>query len=240
MAIELHLPDLPDVPISLGPAPAPAAQARVPLPWHLRARMALSAYLPLLLMLLLALGTWWLVRNTPAADEERAAAPLRSEPDYTMQGFEVERFDASGKLKIRIQGTQLRHYPDVERIEVDKAHIRAVAADGRITLAQADRAVSNGDGSEVQLFGNARVDGSGPRGEPIEFRGDFLHAFLNTERLRSHLPVWVRRGDSEFRAQGLEYDNLTGVLQLEGRMRALLRPAAATGAAGSAASAAPR
>jgi lipopolysaccharide export system protein LptC len=234
MAIELHLPDLPDVPISLGPASA--APARAPLPWHLRARMAVSAYLPLLLMLLLALGTWWLVRNTPGADEARASAPLRSDPDYVMQGFEVERFDAAGKLKIRIEGAQLRHYPDTDRIEVDQARIRAVSADGRVTLARADRAISNGDGSEVQLFGNAEVDGNGPRGEPIEFRGDFLHAFLKTERLRSHLPVWVRRGDSEFRAQGLEYDNLSGLLQLKGRMRALLKPVLPAGA-GAAASA---
>ena len=51
--------------------------------------------------------------------------------------------------------------------------------------------MANGDGSEVQLLGGARVDSAGPRGEPIEFRGEFLHAFLNTERVRSHLPVMV-------------------------------------------------
>ncbi|MEO7854355.1 MAG: LPS export ABC transporter periplasmic protein LptC [Rubrivivax sp.] len=238
MAIELHLPDLPDVPISLGPAPA--AKARAPLPWHVRARLALSAYAPLVLMLLLALGTWWLVRNTPALQEAGTPAPARSEPDYTMQGFEVERFDATGRLKIRIQGTRLRHYPDTDRIEVDEARIRAMADDGRATVAQADRAVSNGDGSEVQLFGNARVDGSGPRGEPIEFRGDFLHAFLHTEKLRSHLPVWVRRDNSEFRADGLEYDNLSGLLQLKGQMRALLMPASAASSPSAASSAAAR
>ncbi len=238
MAIELHLPDLPDVPISFGPAPA--APVRAPLPWHVRARMALSAYLPLLLMLLLALGTWWLVRNTPGPEEARETAPLRSDPDYVMHGFEVERFDADGKLKVRIQGAQLRHYPDTDRIEVNDARIRAVGADGRVTLARADRALSNGDGSEVQLFGNAQVDGTGPRGEAIEFRGDFLHAFLKTERLRSHLPVWVRRGDSEFRAQGLAYDNLSGLLQLDGHMSALLKPLAPSGPPSLAASAVPR
>jgi lipopolysaccharide export system protein LptC len=99
-----------------------------------------------------------------------------------------------------------------------------VATDGRVTLAQARRAVANGDGSELQLIGDARVDSTGPRGEPIQFRGEFLHAFLATERLRSHLPVRVTREGSEFRAAGMEYDHLSGQLQLQGKMSALLLP----------------
>ena len=102
--------------------------------------------------------------------------------------------------------------------------MRAVAEDGRVTLAQARRAVANGDGSEVQLIGDARVDSSGPRGEPIQFRGEFLHAFLNTERLHSHLPVVVTSEGNDFRATGMDYDHLTGQLQLQGKMRALLQP----------------
>jgi lipopolysaccharide export system protein LptC len=226
MSIELHLPDLPDVPISLGPVPQAPQARRAPLPWHQRAREMLATYLPLLLMGVLALGTWWLVKNTPSAEPARDAAAPRAEPDYTMQNFLVERFDKDGRLKARIQGEQLRHYADTDRIEIDQARVRAVATDGRATLAQARRAITNGDGSELQLLGDARIDSTGPRGEPIGFRGEFLHAFLNTERVRSHLPVLVVRDGSEFRAAGMEYDHLAGLLQLQGRMRALLRPAA--------------
>jgi lipopolysaccharide export system protein LptC len=118
----------------------------------------------------------------------------------------------------------LRHYADTDRIEIDQARVRAVAADGRATLAQARRAITNGDGSELQLLGDARINTTGPRDEPIEFRGEFLHAFLNTERVRSHLPVLVVRDGSEFRAAGMDYDHLTGLLQLQGQMRALLLP----------------
>jgi lipopolysaccharide export system protein LptC len=226
MALELYLPDLPDVPISLGPVPPKLQPVRAPLPWHQRARDLLATYLPLLLMLALALGTWWLMKQSPSVDAPRDAAAPRSEPDYTMQNFVVERFDKDGKLKARIQGAQLRHFADADRIEIDQPRVRSVGAEGRILLAQARQAVTNGDGSEVQLLGDARVNGTGPRGEPIEFRGEFLHAFMNTERVRSHLPVLVLRDGSEFRAGGMDYDHLTGLLQLQGRMRALLLPAA--------------
>ena len=66
MALELHLPDLSDG--TLGPLPPRALPPRPPTPWHQQLRDLAATYLPLLLMLLLALGTWWLVRNTPGPD----------------------------------------------------------------------------------------------------------------------------------------------------------------------------
>jgi lipopolysaccharide export system protein LptC len=224
MALELHLPDLDDSPLRLGPVAPRTTPPRAALPWLQRLRETLTTYLPVLLMLLLALGTWWLVKNTPSDDgPTEARAPLQ-EPDYTMRNFVVERFDKDGRLKVRLQGDQLRHFADTDIIEVDAARVRAVSADGRVTLAQARRALANGDGTEVQLLGDARVDSTGPKGEPIAFRGEFLHAFLATERLRSHLPVTVIRDGSEFRAAGMEYDHLSGLLQLQGKMRAVLQP----------------
>jgi len=226
MAIELHLPDLTEGSIELGPVPPRGPRPRQRLPWHQRLRELLATYLPLLLMLLLALGTWWLVKNTPRAEEPREAGPPRQEPDYTMQDFVVERFDKDGRLKARLQGDQLRHYADRDLIEVDHARLRAVSSEGRVLLAQALRAVTNGDGSEFQLIGDARVDSTDARGEPVQFRGEFLHVFVNTQRVRSHLPVVVVRDGSEIRAAGMEYDHLSGLLQLQGKMRALLQPQA--------------
>jgi lipopolysaccharide export system protein LptC len=231
MALELHLPDLSDGALSLGPVPPRALPARAPQPWHQRLRQLLATYLPLVLMLVLALGTWWLVKNTPSAEAPHEAGLPRKEPDYTMDHFVVERFDKNGRLKVRMQGERLRHFADSDIIEVDQARVRAVAENGRVTLAQARLAVANGDGSELQLMGDARVDSSGPRGEPIQFRGEFLHAFLNTERLRSHLPVVVTSEGSEFHAEGMEYDHLSGQLQLKGKMRALLLPSSGKGKA---------
>lgn len=226
MALPLHLPDLSDGTVALGALPPRALPPRAPLPWHQRARELLATYLPLLLMGVLALGTWWLVKNTPGPDAPPAAPLSRQEPDYTMERFVVERFGKDGRLALRMQGERLRHFADTNLIEIDEARVHAVAADGRVTVAQAKRAVANGDGSEVQLIGDARIDSRGPRGEPIEFRGEFLHAFLATERVRSHLPVVVRSEGSEFRAAGMDYDHLSGQLQLQGKMRALLQPAA--------------
>lgn len=229
MSVELHLPDLPEVPISLGPLRTGAPQmAR---PWHLRLREVLSAFLPLLLMALLALASWWLVKNSPrplAPPEPQAVSP---DPDYTMTTFSLERFDAAGRLKLRIEGARLRHFPASDRIEIDAAHIRAIAADGRVTLASAQRAVGTGDGSELQLMGGAEVTSEDAAGLPVVMRGEFLHAFFVTERVVTHLPVMVQRGATLVQAAGLEYDHAARRLALAGPLRAVLAPRAAVVAA---------
>jgi lipopolysaccharide export system protein LptC len=221
LSVELHLPDLPEVPLSVGPA---GRTPRPHMPWHLRLRDLLSAYLPLLLMALLALATWWLVKHSPHAPEAPEARPLSADPDYTMTEFAVERFDAQGKLKLRVEGEQMRHFPDTDRIEVDRARIRAIAPDGRVTLAQAQRAVGNGDGSELQLIGGAEVQSTDAAGAPVFLRGEFLQAFLVTERVRSHLPVFVAVGTSTLSAAGLDFDHGAGRLVLQGPVRAQLAP----------------
>jgi lipopolysaccharide export system protein LptC len=221
VSVELHLPDLPEVPLSVGAA---GRAPRPHMPWHLRLRDLLSAYLPLLLMALLALATWWLVKHSPHASGAPEARPPSSEPDYTMTEFAVERFDAQGRLELRVEGAQMRHFPDTDHIEVDRARIRAIAPDGRVTLAQAQRAVGNGDGSELQLLGGAEVQSTDAAGAPLLMRGEFLHAFLVTERVKSHLPVLVAVGASTLSAAGLDFDHGAGRLVLQGPVRAQLAP----------------
>jgi lipopolysaccharide export system protein LptC len=214
----------------LAPAP-PRAAERHGAPWSARLLEQLSSYLPLLLMALLALGTWWLVKNTPVAETERQAAPLRHEPDYQMSHFMVRRFAADGAMRAQIEGDMMRHYPDTDTLEIDNVRLRAIAPDGHVTLANARRALSNGDGSEVQLMGGAHVVRQGLSGdEPVEFRGEFLHAFLDTERVRSHLPVIVTRGGMEVHADAMDYDNLERVVHLTGRVTATFPAATAHGA----------
>ncbi|MBI5260162.1 MAG: LPS export ABC transporter periplasmic protein LptC [Burkholderiales bacterium] len=200
------------------------------MPLGLRLRNWLSSYLPLLLMALLASSTWWLVKHTPAPPGPPGEAVRRTEPDYTMNGFNITRFDASGRFALRIEGEVLRHYPDTDRFEIEAVRIHAVAPDGRVTDAVARRALANGDASEVQLIGGAQVISQVQGGDTLEINGEFLHAFLRFERLRSHLPVRVRRAGDETRAAGIEYDHLTRQLVLQGPVRSVLRADARAGA----------
>lgn len=217
MAVELHLPDLPEVPLSIE-----TASARRAAPWHLRLRNAMSTYLPLLLMALLAAGTWWLSRMTPPPPGEAAREAPGSEPDYTMSNFMLERFDAQGRLRVRLEGSRLTHYPDSDRIEVEKPRFTAHAPDGQLSVATAERARTQGDMSEVQLLGSAQLRREAP--VPLEVKSEFLHLFVTSEKLRSHLPARVRQGRNEWQVSGFEYDHGQGRLDFKGPARAVLWP----------------
>ena len=190
----------------------------------------LSLYLPVVLMGVLALGTYWLVRSTPQLLATGPALPPRHEPDYFMHNFSVKTFDGSGRLKSELVGTDARHYPDTDTLEIDFVRIRSINNENRLTTASARRALSNGDASEVQLFGDAHVvlepaavvDGL-PQPDS-EFRGEFLHAFVQTGRVRSHLPVELIRGRDRITADAMDFDEHERVLQLKGRVRGTLMP----------------
>jgi len=189
-----------------------------------------AVYLPIILMGLMALGTYWLARNTPTLGSPEAQRTATHDPDYFMRRFSVKTFDAAGRIKSEVYGTEARHYPDNDTLEIDQPRIRSFNTRGELTVATARRALSNADGSEVQLIGDAVVtreaaaDAQGHMRPRLEFRGEFLHAFLNTERVKSHKPVELTRGTDRFTADSLEYDNADQVLELRGRVHGTLQP----------------
>ncbi|RZI65902.1 LPS export ABC transporter periplasmic protein LptC [Variovorax guangxiensis] len=192
-----------------------------------------TIYLPVILTALLALGTYWLVQNAPKLLTPAGKEVPTHEPDFFMRGFVIKNFLPSGDLRSELFGKEGRHYPDNDTMEVDQVRLRAISPEGLTTRATADRGLSNGDGSEIQLFGNAVVVreaatlGGGRAAPRLEFRGDFLHAYIDTERVTSNKPVTLIRGTDRFTADTLDYDNLSGVANLQGRVRGQLVPSAA-------------
>ena len=189
-----------------------------------------TLYLPVILMGLLALGTWWLVRHAPQPGAPVVVSAPKHEPDYFMADFSVKNFDVTGRLQSEVQGSMARHYPDTDTLDIDSVQMRSMAPNGRLTHATAKRALTNADGSEVQLFGRAivireaMVPARGRAQPRLEFRSEFLHAWPQTERVSSNQPVVITRGRDQFTADSMAYDNLEQVLQLRGRVRGMLMP----------------
>ncbi len=190
----------------------------------------LSIYLPLVLMGVLALGTYWLVRSTPLFEPDAPEQAQRRDPDYLMERFSIKTFDGDGRLKSEVYGEQARHYPHTDILEIDQVRIRSYNPRGFVTVATARQALANNDATEVQLMGNARVvreatvDRSGTALPRVSFSGEFLHAFLNEERIKSHKPVELERAGDRVTADSLDYSNFDQVVEMRGRVRGTLLP----------------
>jgi lipopolysaccharide export system protein LptC len=191
----------------------------------------LALYLPVLLMGLLAGATYWLVRSTPITGATATAKAAQHQADYFMRKFSVKTFDAQGQLKSEVKGTEARHYPDTDTLEIDQVIIRSFDKEGHLTTATARTALTNGDGSEVTLMGDAQVlraatvSASGKEQPTMTFNGEYLHAFINTEQVQSNQPVVLKRGQDQFTADNMDYDNSTRVVQLNGHVKGVLHPA---------------
>lgn len=214
------------VALSLDPPVAPGAPPPRPRRgWWDR----LSIYLPVLLMGLLALASYWLLRATPAPTEPLPERPPTHEPDYLMRRFSVKVFDASGALRSEVFGSEARHHPDSDTTEIDQARIRSIGPQGQVTIATAQRIVSNGaqtaftlEGDAVVIREPARQGDGAPR---LEFRGEHIQVFTEPERVVSDRPVLLVRGNDRLSADSLDYQGGDmRVANLNGRVRATLAP----------------
>jgi lipopolysaccharide export system protein LptC len=190
----------------------------------------LSIYLPVILMGVLAMGSYWLLRATPAPMEQEVEKPLTHEADYFMRRFKVQSFEVDGKLKSELAGQEIRHFPDTDTLEIDQVRMHSYGKEGQLTVITAKRALSNGDGSEVQFFGDAHVvrdaysDMSGKLVPKVELRSEFLYVVMDTERITTPKPVELIRGKDRFTADAMAYDNINRVMELKGRVVGVLVP----------------
>ncbi|MEN9904573.1 MAG: export transporter periplasmic protein LptC [Pseudomonadota bacterium] len=184
-----------------------------------------AVYLPVLIMGVLALGSYWVLRSTPAPKDPAAPGPVLHEPDYTMQGFSVRSHEADGSLRSELAGSEARHYPDNDAIEIDQARLRAYGDLGQLTRASALRLSTDVRQSQYRLEGAVVVERSGtPDGQLMRLRSEQLFVARDGKLLWSEQPVVLQRGPHQISADRLRYDSQRGIMDLQGRVRAQLAP----------------
>lgn len=184
--------------------------------------------MPVALMALLALGSYWLLRATPAATGTSAPRAVEHQPSDVMRGFAVRNHGPDGSLRSEVRGQEARRFIDDGSLEMDHARIRAISDAGVLTTAEADRVWTDADHTQYVLQGNAVVVRHAARLPPaqvlerLEFRGDHLQVFTHERRVVSEQPVLLIRGAHRITAQRLDWADTERVAQLTGRVRALL------------------
>ncbi len=186
-----------------------------------------STMLPLALMLLLAGFSAWVAREALLAIHragQSAAAPQK--PDYFLRDFQTRNFDDLGRSSAELSGAAMEHIPGNQTVRIAQPRLRVHDAQGAVTLASADVGLSNADGSNVQLFGQAELRREAPRSRTITVRSSFLNVFPQQRRISSNRPSTVRQGDSVFSGDDLQMNGLDGTFSMNGAVRGSLRQGA--------------
>lgn len=191
----------------------------------------LAVYLPVLLLGLLALATYWLARNMPVAPASPTALPVRHEPDYVMRGAVVRSFDGgTGALRTELRGTEMRHFPDSDTLEIDSLTGFFDDGQGRMTTLAAQRGWTNADRSEVRLSGQVvlvrQVEADRGRATvlPVRVEAQALQLRVNDSLIVSEEPVAIVRGADRFMADRMRIHQRNGTVELNGNVRAVLSP----------------
>jgi lipopolysaccharide export system protein LptC len=171
-------------------------------------------------------GSVWLLRNAPQALVDTPFTKPSHEPDYFAQEFTLKTYSLQGGLKSFLQGRASEHYPDTLTNHIEQPVVHSVSLSGRITTAVAKQSLSNEDGSEIQLMGQAVVHKQGLQDQDpdITLRSEFIHLFANTDKVVTYAPVKIERGNNRFEGQNLQADNLNQHFVLQGQVKALLVP----------------
>ena len=186
-----------------------------------------STMLPLAMMFLLAGFSAWVAREALLAIHragQSAAAPQK--PDYFLRDFQTRNFDDLGRSSAELSGAAMEHIPGNQTVRISQPRLRVHDAQGAVTLASADVGLSNADGSNVQLFGQAVLQREAPAARTITVRSSFLNVFPQQRRISSNRPSTVRQGDSVFSGDDLQMNGLDGTFSMNGAVRGSLRQGA--------------
>lgn len=178
-----------------------------------------ASLFPLTMLVLLAALTFWL-NQVIQGDNQRG--PLRHDPDYWVERFQVRRFDVDGKLQHTVIADKLVHHPDDDTTIITAPHI--VYHHEPPTEIHARMAYVGRDGKEIDLVDDVRVI---RRGDTDDAPASVLEAktlkiFPDAEKGHTKDPVVITQGKSVLRGTGLDIDSRSGITVLHGRVTGTL------------------
>ncbi len=117
------------------------------------------------------------------------------------------------------------HYFDARRGTQIATDLRAAAARGEFDALTDPRDLATTLTARLQPADrHFKVSTTTDTQAPIHFRSEFLHAYLDEQRVVSNKPVVVTQGATEVKAGGMEYTHADGVIRFTGRTRATFAP----------------
>lgn len=181
-------------------------------------KLSATRLFPLLLMLTLALLTFWLERLVRV--EPQAQAPRRHDPDYAIERFALVEYSREGAPVSNFSAAKMVHFPDDDSTDLlGPRAVQTKPGEPRLTLS-GDRGTLSQDGSEMLLYDNVlmlRDASAGHSGS--ELRSNFLHLISARSLVRSDREVSITDQGRSIVARGMEYNNLSGQLELHSQVR---------------------
>ncbi|MDR3100208.1 MAG: LPS export ABC transporter periplasmic protein LptC, partial [Paraburkholderia sp.] len=155
-----------------------------------------------------------------------APRPLTHTPDYFADNFSVSELDQSGSTQYRLTAAHMVHYEDDSNSDLTMPAVRAFQPGKPVVTATGKRGTVNGDASIVDLYDDAHILRAAGAGDPdMQADSEHFRVLVNDDVILTEKPVKLRRGQSVMTAtSGMNYNNVTRVIQLYGNVRGAIAP----------------
>ena len=174
-----------------------------------------AALFPLALAGALAGMSYWLDRATTVG-ELGAKAKARHSPDYIVEKFNVQRYDATGSLLQSLKAQKMTHYPDDETTDVVAPELIYHRAEAPTTVT-AKTAQLTKDGKEVRLRGAVKVSRPRTSTRPATLiQTEALTVFPDEERASGNAPVTLTQGNNVVQGGAITYYGKERIAHLSG------------------------
>ncbi len=180
-------------------------------------------WLPLLLIALLAGASYWLLQLHLPPSRSSAPQVKMHRPDYFAEHFSITLLDQTGATQYRINAAKMVHYEDNDNTDVVLPAVRAFVAGQPDVTSFAKRGKINGNGSILDLYGDAHVRrAQGDQDPALEADSQHFRFLINDDIVQTDQSVKLKRGASIVTASGMSYNNLTRVVKLVGQVRGVI------------------
>jgi LPS export ABC transporter protein LptC len=168
----------------------------------------------ILLSVAVLIGVLFLSRGSSTVATRAAGDDVPAQPGYSARDAQVIETDEQGQPVYRVEAAVIRQRPDDNRVQLTAPRMSVVTSEGDTVHVQARSGQIREDGSEIQLFGDVKLEGE-LSGTPVEVATSILYYDTPTQTVRVPAPVTFRQSRGVMDASGLTADLKQSLVTLE-------------------------
>ena len=152
--------------------------------------------------------------------------PTPGAPDFIVERVSLTQFGDQGQANYRLIAEELSYFNENDDVELARPLLVSLRPGEPQLKVSSKRARVMRAGETVLLDGDVLLLREGRPGEPpLSMRTERMTVIPDLERFSTDVPVLIEQGASRLTGDTMEYDNLTRVLGIVGRLRGELAPA---------------
>jgi len=153
------------------------------------------------------------------------ADSARNDPDYTVENFNFVRASKTGQARYSVTGVKLLHFPKDDTFQIDLPVMKTLNPEKPTIITHAQRALSNSDGSDVQLFDDVETDRPESKAAPhFHMTTDYLQVFPDEDIMRTDRAVDIVQGNAEITGEVLYANDATLQYTLDRNVHTIVHP----------------